>query len=95
MAAGRRQWPRAGTTAASAVLACLLVVAAALPLAAATRASDEAKDYVVVFKRGFDASKIKALCSREAKATSGHLVGLCRQRFSVVLNGFVGRWVVL
>lgn len=88
MAPQRRQQPgsrRAAATAAALLLGCL----AALPTAAAA-ADGQADEYVVVFKRGFDAAKVKALCS--TGAGGGRWAGLCRRRFSAVLNGFVGAW---
>ncbi|PRW45343.1 serine protease [Chlorella sorokiniana] len=71
---------------------CLVALAAAaLPLAAAgaPAADQDLDEYVVVFKRGFDAGRIRALCSDRATA-AGRLAGLCRRRFSAVLNGFAG-----
>ena len=60
--------------------------------AAAADGQQGAEEYVVVFKRGFDASKVKALCTQQAAGggSSGRLHGLCRRRFSAVLNGFAG-----
>lgn len=81
----RRRRPRAA--AALAALCCLGLVAAA------QAAPEQAHDYVVVFKRGFDASKVKALCSQQAGgsgAGGARFAGLCRRRFSKCLNGFAG-----
>ena len=76
-----------------AIVLCLVAAAAAaaLPLAAAggSTAEQDLYEYVVVFKRGFDAGRIRALCADRATA-AGRLAGLCRRRFSAVLNGFAG-----
>ena len=66
--------------------------------AAAAGGQQDAEEYVVVFKRGFDASKVKALCTQQAagggSGGGGRLHGLCRRRFSAVLNGFAGEVLV-
>ncbi|PSC69339.1 peptidase S8 [Micractinium conductrix] len=75
-----------------AALLAAAVVAACQGPAAAAPTSDDARDYVVVFKRGFDASRVRALCDDERTAAvgGGRFRGLCRRRFSAVLNGFAG-----
>jgi hypothetical protein len=55
----------------------------------------EAQDYIVVFKRGFDASRVAALCAEQAggqqrSGAAAAFKGLCRKRFSKLLNGFAG-----
>lgn len=78
-----------------AALLAAAVVAACQGPAAAAPTSDDARDYVVVFKRGFDASRVRALCDDERTAAvgGGRFRGLCRRRFSAVLNGFAGEWL--
>jgi hypothetical protein len=65
--------------------------------AAAADGQQGAEEYVVVFKHGFDASKVKALCTQQAAGggSSGRLHGLCRRRFSAVLNGFAGEMLFI
>ena len=94
LAAARWPQPRRRAAAAAVLAGLLLAAAAALPGAAAAQGGgddDEAEDYVVVFKRGFDASKVRAVCeSAAAGGAAGRLAGVCRRRFSSVLNGFAG-----
>lgn len=78
---GRQRLPPA------ALALALCLVALPLAAAAATKAAGT-DDYVVVFKHGFDAGRVRALCSDHAADT--RLAGLCRRRFSAVLNGFAG-----
>lgn len=79
-----------------AVPAALLLLAAAVSLlpgdVTATSAGTQQQGYVVVFKRGFDVSKVRALCGADHNAALGgvRLQGLCRRRFSSVVNGFAG-----
>lgn len=83
-------------------LLLLCLGAAFLPPPAAVAAQQQsAQDYVVVFKRGFDASKVMALCAEqqgEGQHRNGRAAtairGLCRKRFSAVLNGFAGACIV-
>lgn len=76
------------------VPAALLLLAAALLLGVDTapNTDERQQEYIVVFKRGFDASKVRALCNadRDAALGSTHLQGLCRRQFSSLLNGFAG-----
>lgn len=57
--------------------------------------AEQQQEYVVVFKRGFDASKVRALCNADQSAAMGarRFQGLCRRRFSALLNGFAGAQV--
>ncbi|KAI3425087.1 hypothetical protein D9Q98_008465 [Chlorella vulgaris] len=73
---------------------CLCAALLSRPVAAQAQQQDST-DYVVVFKRGFDASKVAALCAeqRQGQRSSGAAAafrGLCRKRFSALLNGFAG-----
>ena len=75
--------------------ALLLAVAASLllnaPAAPNTRSTLQ-QGYVVVFKRGFDGSRVRALCDADSDTAVGgaRLQGLCRHRYSSLLNGFAG-----
>ncbi len=81
---------------AGVVPAALLLLAAAVSLlpgvVTATNAGTQQQGYVVVFKRGFDVSKVRALCGTDHNAALGGVRprGLCRRRFSSVVNGFAG-----
>jgi hypothetical protein len=86
-AAARRQRHRPALVLQLLVVLCV----AAAPSAVVAGHKDRLEEYVVVFKRGFDAAKVKALCSEQAAGVAGgRLQGLCKHRFSAVLNGFAG-----